>query len=109
MWNVDPKKMCRKHLLGEHVELHMFVGSINRGINLEGYVKNNLVEPLSIRKRHLELVKELERRGYSHNSALPKIEFKKIKQEFLGQVIDKEKSYQELLNRCSECKKISNK
>lgn len=25
MWGVDPSAMCRNHLLGEHVEMHMFV------------------------------------------------------------------------------------
>lgn len=29
MWMVDPKIMCRKHLLGEHLELHMLAGCIN--------------------------------------------------------------------------------
>jgi Pyrimidine dimer DNA glycosylase len=30
MWLVDPRLMCSQHLLGEHVELHMLVGSLNR-------------------------------------------------------------------------------
>jgi hypothetical protein len=28
MWMVDPRLVCSKHLLGEHVELHMFVGCL---------------------------------------------------------------------------------
>jgi hypothetical protein len=28
MWMVPPKVMCRKHLLGEHVEIHMLAGSL---------------------------------------------------------------------------------
>ena len=28
MWGVDPKQMCRQHLLGEHVELHMQAGAV---------------------------------------------------------------------------------
>lgn len=40
MWMVPPELMCRQHLLGEHVELHMFVGAINKGtsvVTLPGY------------------------------------------------------------------------
>ena len=35
MWNVDVTKMCNKHLLGEHVEMHMFVGIIIKGTSNE--------------------------------------------------------------------------
>lgn len=44
MWMIDPKKMCNKHLFGEHVELHMFVGIINKNKSLAGYLKNKLIE-----------------------------------------------------------------
>ena len=43
MWMVDPKIMCRKHLLGEHVEHHMFVGTINKRISIVGYLRDNLL------------------------------------------------------------------
>lgn len=108
MWNVQPNKMCRKHLLGEHVELHMFVGTINKGVSIKGYVNKNLVEPLFIRKRHKELVEEMERRGYRHKSILPKIEYKKIEGAFLNAVVNREKSYEDLIGRCEDCKKLSN-
>jgi hypothetical protein len=29
MWMVDPRIMCRNHLLGEHAEIHMFVWNID--------------------------------------------------------------------------------
>ena len=52
MWMVDPSLLCRKHLLGEHLECHMFVGTINKNISIKGYIKNGLCEPdkLEIRK-----------------------------------------------------------
>ena len=34
MWMIDPTMLCTKHLLGEHVELHMFVGTINKNKKL---------------------------------------------------------------------------
>ena len=55
---IDPIMLCNKHLLGEHVELHMFVGTINKGKKLDGYKKNGLVEVHNIRSRHKELVGE---------------------------------------------------
>ena len=71
MWNVDPKYMCRQHLLGEHVEMHMFVGIIIKGTSLEGYIRGGLVEVHNIRKRHDELVAEMEKRGFKHHSPIP--------------------------------------
>ena len=54
MWMIDPTMLCMKHLLGEHVELHMFVGTINKNKKLDGYRKNGLVEIHNIQSRHLE-------------------------------------------------------
>ena len=38
MWMLPTAGMCRKHLLGEHVELHMLLGSLRRGKNIEGFL-----------------------------------------------------------------------
>jgi hypothetical protein len=43
MWGINPKKLCNQHLLGEHLEMHMFVGCIKKGISLKGYYENKLV------------------------------------------------------------------
>ncbi len=101
MWMVDPRIMCKNHLLGEHAEIHMFVGAIDRGQAVEGYLKKNLLEIHNLFVRHEELVQEMKRRGYKHCSNLDK----KWKQtEKLG-FIDKEKNLRELLKRCSRCKR----
>jgi hypothetical protein len=70
MWMVNPRGMCRKHLLGEHVETHMTAGAIRLGHNLQGYYDNNLIDPASIRQRHDELSREMVARGYRHNSPI---------------------------------------
>lgn len=70
MWGIDPKKLCRKHLLGEHVEMHMFAGTINKGISIVGYLSRGLVNPQEIESRHSLLSEEMQRRGYNHNSPL---------------------------------------
>lgn len=102
-WLVDPRIMCRKHLLGEHVEHHMFVGTINKGGSMTGFLENNLLEPLSLTARHQELVAEMTRRGYNHKSPLPS--FEQFGYEHV--VIDREASLQELLRRCPDCRQRS--
>ena len=70
MWMLPPETMCRKHLLGEHVELHMLLGSLRRGKNIDGFLAGKLVDPRRMFRRHEELVLEMERRGYRHASPL---------------------------------------
>lgn len=94
---INPKHMCRKHLLGEHVELHMFVGSINKGINIQTYIDTNLCEPNSIISRHEELVKEMLSRGYNHKSPLPDFVYNDDTK------VDRIKSYEDLIKRCKDC------
>ena len=50
MWMLPPAGMCRKHLLGEHVELHMLLGSLRRGkifraFYLAGWLTHSLFLP----------------------------------------------------------------
>ena len=98
MWNVDPSIMCRKHLLGEHVELHMFVGTINKGNSLAGFKSKGLVEIHNIKSRHKELVNEMISRGYNHKSDLVDFEEKEYG------VVDVDNSYNCLIERCDECR-----
>lgn len=68
MWMIDPAKMCRQHLLGEHNELHKLAGALKKGKRLNGYFKKGLLEPLKLVARHQELVTEMHKRGYNHQS-----------------------------------------
>lgn len=97
MWKVDPYGMCKQHLLGEHVELHMFVGSLLKGKNLKGYFDRGLLEVHSIVERHQELAAEMTRRGMKHSSPLP--EFNVVE---MG-AVDANASEQELRRRCAKC------
>lgn len=99
MWGVDPEKMCTKHLLGEHVEMHMFVGTINKGVSIQGYVDKGLVDTTKIKERHDALVVEMTRRGMNHKSPL---EYQD--RLSLGSV-DIRESHEELINRCASCKR----
>lgn len=100
MWMVDPEIMCRQHLLGEHVECHMFVGSINRGISMKGYLQKGQLEVNSLRRRHDALARELERRGMDHKSPLPKM----VKPTTALGEVNGATSLKELLRRCPDCR-----
>lgn len=98
MWLVDPFLLCRRHLLGEHVELHMLVGTLRRGISIQGYLDNGLVDTSWIWLRHDELVAEMENRGMNHTSPLAH-----VKVEPAG-CVDLEANLKELAKRCHRCR-----
>ena len=100
MWMVDPRLMCRKHLLGEHVELHMLVASMRRGTSLQGFFDNQLIETHNVVRRHAQLVKEMERRGFRHASPLQHVPPRRA-----GRV-DRKANLMELARRCAECREI---
>lgn len=101
MWMVDPSKLCRKHLLGEHVECHMFVGTINRHKSLTGFFNNKLVIVEKIEERHEQLAKEMQARGMKHKSKLPAF---KITKDLCGGIIDVDANIKDLKKRCPECR-----
>ncbi len=98
MWGVPPQCLCRKHLLGEHVELHMFVGAINKNKSMKGFIEKNLVDILQIPTRHDILVAEMLSRGYKHQSELPSFTY-----DGEPGVVLKYNNLLELSRRCEEC------
>lgn len=98
MWNVDPKVLCDKHLLGEHVEMHMFIGTIKKGISMKGYVEGGLVEMTNIVKRHDALALEMLTRGMRHKSPIEEIHY-----PFGQGAVNIEANLVELARRCPAC------
>jgi len=98
IWLLDPEKMCRQHLLGEHVELHMLEGCLNKGKNISGFIENGFVDPTLLLPRHDELAREMEERGYNHCSPVGK-----IPQTLQKGHIDPAANRVELCRRCAEC------
>ena len=43
MWNINPEKLCKNHLLGEHVEMHKLVGNLTKGRSVQGYIYLGLI------------------------------------------------------------------
>lgn len=98
VWDVDPQKLCRKHLLGEHREIHALFTILNE--NRTGY--RNHPETLrwvgklpALTHRHDRVVAEMLRRGYNHLSPLPVLEGDITQDQFLISVAEQE----ELLTR----------
>jgi hypothetical protein len=102
MWMVDPSEMCRQHLLGEHVECHMFRGSLLKGRGLRGFLESGLLDSRQLARRHDDLVAEMTRRGYRHASPLPE-DF-----DALGAVseVDPKAAARELASRCDACRAL---
>ena len=104
MWMVDPTILCRKHLLGEHVELHMFVGAIKKKKRIDGFINNNCLEPSSIESRHEQLVNEMLDRQYKHKSPLEIFDISYLKESFIKYKVDMYRSLEDLISRCDKCK-----
>jgi len=77
IWDINPKHLCRKHLLAEHRELHGLWNIITKHKNKGGYSRH----PETLRwkgkrkalyQRHEILLKEILARGYNHYSLLDK-------------------------------------
>ena len=105
MWMVKPVMMCGKHLLGEHVELHMIFGHLIRGRHIRGFVANNCVEPTSLFARHEIIVAEMWSRGYRHRSPMT-IDYKifdHLDRDERACNVDRAVSLAELIRRCKDC------
>lgn len=108
-WLVNPKILCINHLLGEHLEHHMFLGVIKKQGKLDGYLEKNLIEPLSLKKRHDELASEMLRRDYKHRSELFWDEnLLKYLGDKVYKKIDVSSSLHDLISRCEVCRKRFN-
>ena len=106
MWLCDPKIMCQKHLCGEHLEMHMFLGSLKKGKKIDGYIANNLFEPRSLLQRHEDLADEMIERGYNHKSYMKEEDCSYILDLSIEKQyweIDKDAALKDLLDRCPEC------
>jgi hypothetical protein len=74
IWDIPPEKLCRNHLLGEHSELHGIWSILTQG-RQGGYARHPEVmrwkgKLRALYLKHEEIVEEMQRRGYQHNSPL---------------------------------------
>lgn len=73
IWDLPTRQLCRKHLLGEHRELHAIWSILT--LNKKGYLnhpetKRWVGKLPALYERHEQEIKEMTQRGYKHNSDL---------------------------------------
>ena len=73
IWDLEPTILCRKHLLGEHNELHIIWNCITQ--NKKGWsnhpeTKRWVGKLKALYLRHDKLVEEMKTRGFNHKSDL---------------------------------------
>lgn len=101
MWMVDPKLLCRQHLLGEHNEIHKHKPSFVKKHSMTGRIGQ--IEPLMMRQRHDELAKEMLRRRYNHNSPYEQPDISYLPNNVIHSKVDINLSIKELGRRCNQC------
>lgn len=73
IWDIDPSRLCRNHLLGEHRELHGLWNILTRGkrgYRLHPETRRWEGKLAALFRRHESLVAEMKRRGFNHRSDL---------------------------------------
>lgn len=73
IWDIDPRELCRSHLLGEHRELHGLWNILTLGkTGYRNHPETRRWEGklAALYARHELLVKEMNRRGYIDHSPL---------------------------------------
>lgn len=99
MWMIDPRLLCRRHLNGEHYEIHMLAGHLRAGHSITGYLERGLLEPQNMKARHDELMIEMIRRGSDncHKSPLA-VDF-----ECPVGKVSRKQTFDDLRGRCPRC------
>lgn len=97
---VDCSMLCRKHLLGEHNEIHKHRHNFVKCHRIEG--RRGQIEPISMSSRHDELAEEMKRRGYNHKSPYTQPDLSHYNLDNF--TVDREKSQRDLFDRCPDCK-----
>ena len=105
-WNIDPQWMCRKHLLGEHTEMHMAVGTLRRGLSIAGFLRDGLLDPATIVTRHNDIAAEMLRRGMNHVSPLDISDAELAGYREGVSTINPDHNRRELARRCPDCRKL---
>ncbi len=74
IWDLEPERLCRQHLLGEHRELHglwVILTQDKQGYSRHPETRRWRGKLQALYRRHERLVAEMGRRGYRHNTSLP--------------------------------------
>lgn len=104
MWGINPKCLCRKHLLGEHNEIHKHRHNFVKHHSIKNRISPVVqIEPENMKKRHDELVEEMINRGYNHQSPYEQPDLSHLNNEERYAEISIDISISDLKSRCKEC------
>ena len=106
MWMVNPKFLCRKHLLGEHNEIHKHKHNFEKKHKISGRIfPIVLIEPNNMESRHDELVEEMVSRGYNHQSPYSQPSLSHLVSEERYAKANLHYNIVDLCIRCADCRK----
>jgi len=105
MWLVPPRVLCRWHLLGEHYEMHMFLGSYKKNTSLKGFINNGMLDPSCMLERHNVLVHEMYEREYEHDTPIEKDLCDALAKDYSDYTscVDIDRNLEVLQERCPSC------
>lgn len=104
MWGVNPIILCNKHLLGEHGEIHKHRHNFVKQHKITKRIYPVVqIESENMEIRHNELVNEMLRRKFNHQSpySLPDLSYLSDNERYAK--IDVNNSIDDLINRCNDC------
>ena len=99
MWMIEPVTLCRKHLLGEHGEIHKHRHNFVKGHSIEG--RRGQIDPAAMGRRHDALAAEMLRRGFNHASPYTQPDLAGY--DLAGHGVDVVAARADLHARCGEC------
>jgi hypothetical protein len=105
MWMLNPTIMCLDHRLGEHYEIHMFVGHMRRERSIEGYVRNNCIQPRALKWRHDQIAQSLPAAPLHHSPLSVNVKelIAYLPFEHQRAKVNVEQAFEDLINRCPKC------
>ena len=106
MWMIDPKLLCRTHLLGEHFEIHKHRHNFVKKHSIANRVALGQIEPKSMKTRHDALAAEMLRRGFKHKSPYEMPDISHLTNHEQSFTVDLEQSKRDLAGRCEECRRM---
>ncbi len=108
MWMINPELLCRKHLLGEHGEIHKHLPSFRKGHSIDGRMSPVVqIQINCLLERHDVLAAEMLNRGMNHKSPLLDIpDLQAAYPEHYDKEVDEYTSMVDLCERCSDCRKL---
>lgn len=104
MWMVSPELLCKKHLMGEHFEIHLHRHNFVKRHSISGRVSPIvLIEPESMEERHNRLAAEMQKRGYNHESPFVNPDLSYLPDTERYAKADITYNIADLMNRCPDC------